>query len=401
MTRDSALPATWAEKIVTRSAPTMLAGLGALGCSFLLAQLSNASELGIALRVALMVTGLVLAGTSVIIRYRQTRWEETESRLLTGAVLALGGLAALIGYWSMNKEWDSARMVLELLVGVALAGGVVVMLPRGWRRAVVSLLVIFHFGGILSVVTSAPLPNGSQSWIATQLFTRVYQPYLESIYQLNAYHFYSPDPGPAYLLRFYIQYEDDTTAMLEVPRREDFRTRLEFQRRLALADRASTADGSSPDLEMISNRRNAGLLYNPPIILAPDLAPAFQFRRPTAHGLRMLSSYVRHVAENSFSKGDPPKPMRRVKVYCMIHHIITAQQYELGWEADDPATFAPMYFGTWDREGNLLDSQDPLLFWMIPVFRRAKEGVPMDGHVPTFEETELVDLLETHAQFTK
>jgi hypothetical protein len=401
MARDPSLPVTWTEKIVTHSAPTMLAGLGAVGCGFLLSNSKVDSAPLTVLVVGLIVSGLVLAGTSIIIRYRQTRWAELESRLLTGAVLALGGLAALVGYWAMYESWDTARLVMSLLVAIALAGGVLVMLPQGWRRAIVSLLVIVHFGGILAAVTSPPPPNGSPPWVTGQLWARFYRPYLELIYETNAYHFYSPDPGPAYILWFYIQYADGTTYKLEVPRQDAFTTRLEFQRRLAMADRASTADGTVPDLEMINNRRTAGLLHNPPIILHPELVPTAQFRRPTTHGLRLLSSYVRHISETYQSQEDPPAPVKRVKVYCMIHHIITAQQLELGWEANDPATFAPMYFGTWDSQGNLQDSQDPLLYWMIPIYRQRKADVPADGHVPRFEETELVNLLETHAQFTK
>src|SRR5262249_9611707 len=34
-------------------------------------------------------------------------------------------------------------------------------------------------------------------WIITQIWTRIYRPYLEFMYLNNAYHFYAPEPGPA------------------------------------------------------------------------------------------------------------------------------------------------------------------------------------------------------------
>ena len=43
-----------------------------------------------------------------------------------------------------------------------------------------------------------------------QAFNRVYNPYLQFIYQRNAYHFYSPDPGPASVLVFLLKTETGT-----------------------------------------------------------------------------------------------------------------------------------------------------------------------------------------------
>jgi len=277
MARDTSLPVTWTEKIVTDSAPTMLAGLGAVGLSFLLSRIAHDATLPTVLSVALMVAGLMLAGTSIIIRYRQTRWDELESRLVTGATMALGGLAALIGYRAMNEEWDTARLVLSLLVTIALVGGFIVMLPQGWRRAIVSLLIIFHFGGILTAVTSEQTSNGAYSWVSAQIRTRIYRPYLELIYQTNPYHFYSPDPGPPFLLWFYIEYEDGTVQKLEIPRRDDFKTRLEYQRRLGLTDRATTSDLSAPTEEMGRLRKDAAFSYQPPLHPHPTLNAASQF----------------------------------------------------------------------------------------------------------------------------
>ncbi|MBV9124454.1 MAG: PKD domain-containing protein [Planctomycetes bacterium] len=99
--------------------------------------------------------------------------------------------------------WDSARTLLRVLAAVAAACAGLVLLPSLGRRVAVSLIILFHFGGILTAVTNVqPAP-----WLSTQLWTVVYRPYLQFLYCNNAYHFYSPDPGPATLLWFRIEFE--------------------------------------------------------------------------------------------------------------------------------------------------------------------------------------------------
>src|SRR5438045_224861 len=83
---------------------------------------------------------------------------------------------------------------------------VLVLLPRPARRVVLSLLLLVHFAGILTAVTAVDPQGGSAPWVSRQLFARVYRPYLGFMYLSNAYHFYSPNPGPPTLLWFRIQY---------------------------------------------------------------------------------------------------------------------------------------------------------------------------------------------------
>src|SRR5437667_416198 len=86
----------------------------------------------------------------------------------------------------------------ETVLKAALAGAALVAAPRPWRQGVISAIIVFHFGGIF-MATASPPPT---PWLVEQMFQRVYNPYLQFMYLRNAYHFYSPEPGPASLLCF-------------------------------------------------------------------------------------------------------------------------------------------------------------------------------------------------------
>jgi hypothetical protein len=60
--------------------------------------------------------------------------------------------------------------------------------------------------GIFFATTTPP----STPWVTEQAFVRVYNPYLQFIYMRNAYHFYSPEPGPASVLVCLLKTETGT-----------------------------------------------------------------------------------------------------------------------------------------------------------------------------------------------
>src|SRR5262249_8288704 len=83
-------------------------------------------------------------------------------------------LAFLVSEAFHRIPWDSAALLFRVGTVVAAVGAVVVLLPSVGRRIVISLVILFHFGGILTAVTSvSPAP-----WVVTQIWTRVYRPYL-------------------------------------------------------------------------------------------------------------------------------------------------------------------------------------------------------------------------------
>jgi len=218
--------------------PPLLAGLGASAAALLWA--SVAPESFVPGRVILLLAGLIAAGTGVAVRFRTAAWD-LESRCYTAGAIGLAAFAAVLSTGALDEAWDSPRMLLRAVTAVALVGAGLVCLSRLWRRLAVSLIVLFHFGGILCAVTSVPPPGGPAPWITGTLWAHVYRPYLDFLYLNNAYHFYSPEPGPPSLLWFYLEYEDGSTRQVKIPNREDFPTRLSYQRRLALTESTAQA----------------------------------------------------------------------------------------------------------------------------------------------------------------
>jgi hypothetical protein len=193
--------------------PVLLTGLGLAAAAAVLSFGSGEPALA---RLVLMGAGLILAAQAVILRIRQGR-EEAEERVESAAVVALAGFAALLGVKALH-DWDSATMVMWGLIVAAACGVVLVLLPAGYRRVAASALAVFHFVGIFTVVTMLPppVPRGSAPFLANEAWMNVYRPYLETIFMHNAYHFYSPEPGPPTLLWFKLNYVNENGPQFKV-----------------------------------------------------------------------------------------------------------------------------------------------------------------------------------------
>jgi hypothetical protein len=181
----------------------LLSGIGLAAAAAVLSFGSGEPALA---RLLLMGAGLILAAQAVILRFRHGR-EEAEERVESAAVVALAGFTALLGVKALH-DWDSATMVMWGLIVAAGCGVVLVLLPARSRRVAASALAVFHFVGIFTVVTMLPppVPRGSAPFLANKAWMHVYRYYLETIFMHNAYHFYSPEPGPPTLLWFKLNY---------------------------------------------------------------------------------------------------------------------------------------------------------------------------------------------------
>lgn len=178
-----------------------LIGLAAAGLAAVLGAIADLALgggpaiLGTA-RLLLIAAGAVIAGVAVA--QRPGLWK---------AWAILAGVTILAAVVAVPPHWDSGRLLARLLSFVTVAGTVLVALPVVPRLSLLSAAVLFHFGGILTATTwPEPAP-----WLTVQSANRVYMPYLTAIYMRNAYHFYSPEPGPASLLHILVKYELDQT----------------------------------------------------------------------------------------------------------------------------------------------------------------------------------------------
>jgi hypothetical protein len=265
---------------------------------------------------------------------------------------------------ALPDELDSIRLMIRVLSMVAAVGAVVVFLPRAARRLAISLLVLFHFGGIFTAVNSVP----PQPWWSTIAFAYVYRPYLEFLYMQNAYHFYAPEPGPPCMMWFYVKYEDGTHQWVKIPRREDFPLAVEYQRRLSMTE---SINQLLPVSQVTSAKREerlqAAQLEGIPV--HPSLTAELQYRAPLPYTKLMLETYTRYIARHTPHPDDPKIKVTGIKVYRTLHWIVTPNDVRRELEPTDPTTYLPYYQGEYTADGQLKDPNDPLLYWLIPIIR--------------------------------
>ena len=126
-------------------------------------------------------------------------------------------------------------MVLVVLDAAALAGVVLVLLPTPARMIVVGVLVLVHFGGMITAATTIDPPGASAPWVSQQAWLW-YRPYLQFMYLNNAYHFYSPEPGPPALVWFHIKYKDGQVKWVKIPHRDDDPVPIHHTRLLSITE---------------------------------------------------------------------------------------------------------------------------------------------------------------------
>jgi hypothetical protein len=360
-----------------------------------------------AVRLLLTGIGLVVIGSALTLRVDVPRhW-------LIAALAA--GLASFL---AVPANWDSFRLLTGVIAAASLAGAILTYLPLTISLGIISLGALFHFGGIF-VATTLPEPT---PWWSNQASSKVYQPYLSFIYMRNAYHFYSPDPGPASHVFVLLTYErdriDPQTGKNEVlnewitlPRRDKHMKDplgLTYYRRLSLTEMVS---GTIPDLYSASSFEKgdvrerrvkvAALLSEEERIpLAdPTMMPEYlQYRVPRQDITRyLLPSYAKHLAiENSQpARGsEPALKVTKMRIYRAEHAIIQPAEFVKARDVYHPTTFRVYYLGEYDPDGKLSDSTDPMLYWLVPVVPKINGPSPTDPEKRDYE-----DFLSRHAKF--
>jgi len=324
-------------------------------------------------------------GRGVAGNHPLTRLEEA------AALLLIFALCCLVAQIALLDSWYSLKNFLAVLTWVAVfAAPLTAAEPRARRWATTAFLAFHFFGIITATLSISPNP-----WIFTQLAVRIYRPYLEFMYLGNAYHFYSPEPGPASHLWFRVYYQDADGVVkadwFKVPTLDEsgqpqHGTALIYQRMLSLTENTVTTEPVAIENPAFEKRLERRRLWSPStpkkeavvgeesvpmderIPFHPDLTPSQQFKPPPADVRRLLASYVRHVALKAQQKY-PDLKLVKLRLYRVVHIIPPAFLYMNGWDADDPAFFHPYFMGEYSPGGTLLNPNDPFLYWMVPVLR--------------------------------
>ncbi|MFO0849802.1 MAG: hypothetical protein U0871_14800 [Gemmataceae bacterium] len=398
-----------------------LAGLAAAG---LAAALGAVADLALGggpavlstARLLLTAAGAVIAGVAVA--QRPGLWK---------AWAILAGVTILAAVVAVPPHWDSGRLLARMLSLVTVAGTVLVALPVVPRLSLLTAAVLFHFGGILTATTwPEPAP-----WLTVQAANRVYMPYLTAIYMRNAYHFYSPEPGPASLLHILVKYELDQTdpatgkkkvvrEWLVLPDRMAHMKDplgLSYYRRLSITEAVSRAiaDAYAPDsfnkLDAWRNRTQVhqvgfhrqtddGKTELVVIPIAPDeVEPArAQYRIPYPEVSRyLLPAYAKHLAVELSAPG---RRVVGVQIYRLEHRIVQppafvgAPPFNKPMDPYDPLTYRPFYLGEYAPDGTLVNPKDPLLYWLVPIVPKPGGPSPTDPEQRAFD-----DYLSKHAGY--
>jgi hypothetical protein len=308
-----------------------------------------------------------------------------------GSVAAALGVLGLPGWVSVaDNGWDSFHALFRVLSALAAAGAVLCAASLKVRVLVSVGVILFHFTGIFMAAT-APNPR---TWVNEQAFIRVYNPYLQFVYLRNAYQFYSPNPGPASILVCLIKTETGVdsqnrkqykTQWVVLPRRPaDIRDPLglSYYRRLSLTQQISHVNDAALEIltdasekfGLFDRRRSRSTPGQPghiPFFPAVLLRETAQYAIPSPEVARfVIPSYASHIImEHAYEDA----ARTTVKMYRFDHMTLSVDHFRNVKATDlpyHPSTYRPYFLGEFNARGELIDPQEPFLYWLIPIFPR-------------------------------
>jgi hypothetical protein len=126
--------------------------------------------------------------------------------------------------------------------------------------------------------------------------------------------------------------------------------------------------------------RRAAIMAGMP--LHPDDPQELQYQLPNPEVARfVIPSYASHVVlENTPDKATAA--YTTVKMYRVEHRTMPVDEFINASKRPNaitspyhPTTYRPFFLGEFDARGNLLNSQEPMLYWLVPILPRLG-GVP-------------------------
>lgn len=311
-------------------------------------------------------------------------------------------------------EWDTMRLFLRVCMAVSMYAGALMLVSKGLRRGLLSLLFTLHLMAITTAALSAPPSPG----IVQQAWMRLFRPYLEFAYLNNAYHYYAPEPGPSSYVWFRVIFEDPTKKLEEglwhkIPDIDEagnihHPVALDYQRFLSLTESIAQADASPPEW-LYNPRTNRFDIRNPfwanrlslipgeddplgkirnekqlriPLLPGEPLVPyQQQVRVPSEGSRKLLASYARFIGHKFPQHPDKPDwTFKSVKIYQVVHSIVPIQWLRERYPPTDPQLYRPIYVGNYTAQGMMIDDKDPYLYWMLPSWRKVANDPDSEIH---------------------
>jgi hypothetical protein len=343
----------------------------------------TADETAPAARTLTLALGLTTVGSGIVLYLRRAK-RDLEGRLVSAGLWLLGAVSLYLARVGLGTQFDSFHVLLTALTIAAVLAGVITALPPGWRMMAGSVLILLHFAAILTAVTIVPPPNGPAPYWSNQLWSRTTRPYLQLTVLNNGYHFYAPEPGPAALVWFRVEWADGETTWVRIPDHKTVGTHVERRRLGALATSLGQTIPPTSDFEKLRQRRfEAGTKHSPPIPMAEGPAEN-QYHEPSRYVLILISSYVRRVVRTTEHPKGAESKVTGVKVYRVDYYNPPVQHFQAGRAPLDPTLYIAYYMGEYDAKGKMKESsllekrdkpdgaiteriQDPFLYWQIPI----------------------------------
>jgi hypothetical protein len=299
---------------------------------------------------------------------------------------------------AVPNSWDSVQLFFGVAGAVGLVGAVLTRLPQRAAYTLALCWMVYHFAGILSAVTNPP----PTPWLSDVYWKGVAKPYLQFAYMNNAYQFYSPDPGPACELWVCVEYrrpgaDDDPDAPKDcewafIPRRKHHYQDplgLTYYRRLSLTE--NVAQYHPPGYVPLAAEQQQALARRQRAAqeeFVPRMGWSNEVERRVPNDLvtrHILPSFARHLAAEY---ARPGKDLKSIKIYRTLHMITTLPQFR-GYQAGsaqpvnptspyNPALYLPYFQGEFTPDGKLVDSTEPLLYWLIPIMADPGRPAPLD-----------------------
>jgi hypothetical protein len=343
-------------------------------------------------RILLVFAGVITAGVAISMRF--DLWQ----------TWAFGAATALVAVGGLPAHWDSFRFFFAVAAGVSAFGAALRAMTTRGRLLAASAVLVFHFGGIF-MATTAPPPT---SWLNEQIFSRVYNPYLQFLYLRNAYHFYSPNPGPASLIVCLMKTETGKQTLAdgtEVPtyeykwivlpkRPQDVKDPLgvAYYRRLSLSEQIARGTFGTELPETFEKGELTARRRESPIPLHPAELLGHQYKLPHPDLVRyILPSYAQHVILDKTPTPDVAAKTT-LKMYRFEHRTLGVNEFRNGNDPYYPATYRAFFLGEFNVRGDLIDPQERLLYWIVPVIARPGTGAPIDPKQKTY-----LDYFSAHA----
>jgi hypothetical protein len=155
------------------------------------------------------------------------------------------------------------------------------------------------------------------------------------------------------------------------------------------------------DVQMALQARRQNNAPNIPLDLREWPLPV-QCRIPNQEIIAIiLPAYVRYIARQNEGA---ERPVESIRVYRVMHMITapdpfvggTASGQKIGTELKDPTTYLPYYLGRFNKNGELLDPDDPMLYWLVPIrknpsahaedFGKKQRNMTLDDYKRLYED---------------